>query len=184
MSAPPWTVGVCGFGRCGSTMLMGMLAAGGCPPVDSASTLSFETDPSELGQRQESGRAIKLLYFAPPPADAWRFVWLDRDPMEQARSAMKFLTSSGLDLAETRADQWAWTLEADRPLVLGGLRARGPVLVLQYERILAAPRKAAKLLRQVWPDLDVAAAAAVVRDRDPRCMPDMSAEDGVWEDAG
>jgi hypothetical protein len=177
---PAWTVGVSGFGRCGSTMTMAMLEAGGCPPVDNAMAGSYETDPRELFLRQPPGRAVKLLehamHFGVPDADQWRFVWLDRDPIEQAKSLVKFLSAIGDPIEPGSLERVAASYAQDRPRTLGLLRAHGPVLVMSYERVLVNPRKAAKQLRQVWPGLDIDAAAAVVHDRDPGCLPDLAVE--------
>lgn len=169
-------IGVCGFGRCGSTMVMGMLVAGGArcnvPPT-------HEEWP--LPEYAELGQAVKLLdifrHHPLPLAPAWSFVWLDRDPVQQGRSHIKFGNAmAGLDLPDEAALAYAASYAKDRPGCLSFLRAHGSVLVLQYERILTAPRKAAKALREVYPALDVTAAAAVVHPRDGACRPDLSVE--------
>lgn len=178
-------VGVCGFGRCGSTMLMSMLVAGGCPPGNAAA-VPYEGDPAALAGRDLSGTCVKLLHGSrmgeiPAGTAAWRFVWLDRDADEQAKSMVKFLTvmapATGIRPVANAERRLARSFAEDRPYLLGALRKVGPVLVLDYERVLTQPRRTAKLLRRaVWPGLDVDAAAAVVHKRTGRCLPDLAFE--------
>jgi hypothetical protein len=167
-------------------MAMSMLVAGGIPPGN-ASTPPYEGDPADLIGRDLSGTCVKLLHggrmgeIPNGPTPSWRFVWLDRDPAQQALSMVKFLRTmapvTGIMPRSNAAVGLARTFEQDRPYVLGALRRVGPVLVLDYERVLAAPRKAAKRLRrEIWPGLDVEAAAAVVQKRDGKCRPDLAFE--------
>lgn len=179
-SVRPPAVGVCGFGRCGSTMVMSMLVAGGMTPGN-ASEPPYEGDLQDLWHLPLDGRVVKLLdsvsYYGIPPASSWRFIWLDRDPIEQAKSHVKFTESIlGAPLRDGAVEQFAESYARDRPKVLGLLRRAGGVLVMDYERVLANPRRAAKDLRKVWPELDVDRAAAVVHERDGRCRPDLAVE--------
>lgn len=193
MTANHHAVGVCGFGRCGSTMLMTMLVAGGCPPAGHTQP-PYEHDPATLEGRNLGGRCVKLLHGGamaeiPDGTPTWRFVWLDRDPVEQARSHLKFLTAftatSRLRELAALESGLAASYAADRPVLLGALRRVGPVTLIDYERTLAQPRKTAKLLRRwVWPGLDVDAAAAVVHVRDGRCRADMAFEESLGEVTG
>ena len=189
MSLP--AVAVCGFGRCGSTMLMSMLVAGGCPPGN-ATRPPYEGNVADLHGRDLTGTCVKLLdpgevaRVLAGPTRAWRFVWLDRDPIQQAKSYVKFLTAMAPVTGVRPSGDAVWRLAAsdaaDRPAILGALRDVGPVLVLDYERVLAQPRKTARLLRRdVWSGLDVDAAAAVVHDRDGTCRPDLAAEITLME---
>lgn len=195
------TIGVCGFGRCGSTMLMAMLTAGGVRAVDGTSTHSGELPDlaaiANLTADQLAGRAVKLLDWtlrAPlPPAPAWSFVWIDRDRVQQARSTVKFLHAIGAlrrpndDAPDGAHERWAsdvrrtiLTLDAsyrrDRPRALAALRSAGPVVVLNYEQVLANPRRAVRHLRRIAPNLDGPAAVAAVHQRDGKCRPDLTFE--------
>jgi hypothetical protein len=181
------TIGVCGFGRCGTTMTMAMLIAGGVPTMRGAEEVPYELEDIRLAhvQRDLDGHAVKLLdsalHYGVPPARSWRFVWLDRDPLQQALSQLKLLSGFGvLDGTDSFDDDavagWMRSYAADRPRALAVLRRHGPVLVMEYERVLAQPRKAAKQLARLWPGLQVDAAAAVVHRRDGRCLPDLAVE--------
>lgn len=182
-------IGVCGYGRCGSTMAMQMLAAGGVPLLPGAELPPHEVPFASLHHRALAGHAVKLLdspgYRAGlPPAPLWRFVWLDRNPLQQALSHLKFLatmgryrrTSDEVERFAAEAKGLARSYQADRPRLLTILRGAGEVLVWEYERVLANPRKAAKALAALWPGFDVAAAAAAVHKRDGLCLPDLSVE--------
>src|SRR5437868_14126670 len=95
-----YALGVCGFPRCGSSMTMRMLDAGGLPPISGSSPGSYElAGLDNLSARATGdfiGHAVKLLDFVQwygvegLPAVPWRFVWLHRDHRQQARSFSKF----------------------------------------------------------------------------------------------
>lgn len=176
----PCAIGVCGFGRCGSSMLMAMLDAGGVSPVDGTAPGTYETS---LGASPKPGRSIKLLDAIlrpglPPDCPfPFCFVWLDRNPEQQARSQVKFADAMFPGLGGVDWKRFADSYGRDRPRALGLLRRAGAVLVMEYERILANPRQAAtKLRRFLHPDFDVDSAAAVVHIRDGLCRPDLSIE--------
>lgn len=218
MSAP--TVGVCGFTRSGSSMMMRMLDAGGIAPVRGSAPASYEVDHLERRAPDEpwwwegyeptdlARHAIKLLdtvtttpmpQYDPTKLDEqsratlagavpywpidWRFLWMDREPREQARSQVKFLTTVAPDIIDTmgqpdvRAIQRG--LRNDRAGVLADYRRHGDVLCVQFEEVLARPvREAARIgefLEPGW-SFDIIAAASTVIDRSPACAPDMAIE--------
>ena len=82
-AGPP--VAVVGFGRCGSTMLMNMLRAGGIPFADGAHPVCGEHRGQEAVTALRPGTVAKLLdpthpdCRVPAGADKWVFLWLDRD---------------------------------------------------------------------------------------------------------
>lgn len=85
------TVIVAGFGRCGSSLVMQMLHAAGFPVTGEYP--SFERDEYNTGGLSPPAGASKILNLEcnPPPAGAYRWVWLDRSPAQQAKSQAKFL---------------------------------------------------------------------------------------------
>ena len=185
------TVGVCGFGRCGSTMVMAMLHAGGVPPVDGAMSGSYEV-PAMIGAQAAdvlagldlAGRSVKLLDMARDvrlPSAEWRFVWLDRDADEQAKSSVKFLGWQGFPSPPGRARRMARGFRADRDWMLTVYRQYGSVVPMRYEKMLHDPAAAAAVLAAGLglSDFDVAAAAGVVHRRDGRCAVDVRVEEAV-----
>ena len=192
----PVAVGVCGFGRCGSTMVMEMLAAGGIPTVAGAHPRSHELTvdaPHPLTADLLDGHAVKLLdqILHPVGPDTlvtrrdvgWRFVWLDRNPREQSRSHLKFTTALGLPARPGAVTRLRRSYAEDRPVALDLLRAIGPVLELRYERVLRDPVDAAHQLRDfLWPLHDghfkIWPAQQAVHRRDGACLPDLAFELG------
>lgn len=180
-------IAVCGFGRCGSTMLMTMLHAGGIQPAGGAVPHSYELAGIDvalgLTAGDLAGRSVKLLdsvlYRPLPDADGWRIVWLDRDPRHQARSHLKMLRAAGLQQHAGMARDLADSYRRDRPLALAALRGYGPVHEATYEDAVRNPDRFASVLAEfLAPDLtlDADAAAAAVHRRRPYCAPDLSFE--------
>ena len=108
MNTPPGalTLYVCGLGRCGTTLVMRMLAAGGAPVVGEAPaferfTQAELTDPA-LVEAEVRGRAIKVLephrlgpnhpLLAVRPRHA---ILLSRETAEQAKSQLHFIRTLG-----------------------------------------------------------------------------------------
>lgn len=92
---------VCGFGRCGSSLLMQMLSAGGIETTGPYP--SFEDYRSNFVSfdlpwfAEQRGRAVKILDpHKAPSIDGVSHVaiWIDRDPGEQAKSFSKFLRAT------------------------------------------------------------------------------------------
>lgn len=182
-------VAVCGFPRSGSSMAMRMLHAGGIEPIDGSARVSYELPGLDrLGDftvEQLTGRAVKILDgvlvpgFELPCHPAWRFVWMDRDYREQARSHIKFFgTILKLDIPSSATSKLARSMERDRPRALSILRGLGQVLTLRYENVLADPMQAAERIAEFVAPLDFcpAPAATVVHDRSAKCAPDLSFE--------
>lgn len=180
MSAP--TIAVCGFGRCGSSLVMQMLAAGGVPCLGEFP--AFEDDLAREPMTAAfasacAGRAVKLLdpqrVGLPPGA---RVIWLDRDTAEQAKSFAKFLRMvAGRPCSRDQRRSIERGLFADRREAMRSIGGR-QVLKLCFEQLLAEPAAAASQLGAFtdWPAFNAAAAAGAVRHRTPRCAPDMAME--------
>lgn len=104
MTAP--IILICGFGRCGTSLVMQMLAAGGIPVVGKAP--GHEEHPprgadAAYWREHYAGRALKVLdpHLNRPPAGLdYRILWLDRDSRQQALSQMKFGLALGLKNTE------------------------------------------------------------------------------------
>lgn len=174
-------VGVCGFGRCGSSMMMAMLDAGGLPPIEGSAPVSYELRSLEAALDAATYRhAVKLLdavlHFDIPAGD-WKFIWLDRDHKQQAKSQVKFAEALGVRMAPNAARVFADSYKQDRPLALAALHALGDVLVVNYETVLASPKQTSTRIADFLA-LDVVPGlmARVVHKRDGRCRPDLAFE--------
>lgn len=189
----PWevipSIGVCGYPRCGSSMFMAMLEAGGIPPVDGSAARSYELldglSRANIAKAVVPGRAVKILDFVLHPDGGvkgienpevdWRFVWIDRDLRDQARSTVKFGRVIGGFDATGSENLLVASFVRDRPIALLRLRKIGPVLVLRYDEILRDPVAATEKLGEFVgiPTFSALPAAVVVHDRSPRCAPDL-----------
>ena len=187
LMARDFAVAVCGFPRSGSSMTMRMLDRGGVPPVPGADDTSYELHNlqavNELPSPDLVGHAVKLLDSAlwiPLRDDIeWRFIWLERDRREQARSQIKFLKGIGGLVWPDAERRLMATYKYDEPQAVDELRSRGKLHRMTYKGTLANPRLAAdRLAKFVEEPFDAAAAAAVVESRTERCAPDLSFEIG------
>ncbi len=173
---------IAGLGRCGSTMVMEMLAAGGHPVVGSKPDFEEEAALPTLRSRGPQvyvGSAVKVLEMhrgclsSLPGGARYRAVWLDRTPREQARSMSRFLAAAGA-APENRAviRRLERGLDRDRPVALTNLRnaVGDQLLMLRFEEILVDPLSIARRLA-AWSDIDLdpVQMAAAVHVRSPKC---------------
>lgn len=186
MSAP--VLFVSGLGRCGTTMVMNMLAAGGMrcagtPPIYEPPEVNHCTIATAWLARHAL-HAIKRLdphqspLEAPYPSET---IWLDRNPREQARSQIKFvcmMTSLPRPNREARR-QWERNLMRDRRRALD---ACGPsIMRLSFEDILEAPSIYAQKIADFvqakgFGELHVNSMMSVVQRRSPQCAPNLDME--------
>lgn len=181
---------VAGLGRCGSSLTMQMLEAGGVPCVGEYP--AFE-DPRSCSLQFDwkwfsscAGKAVKVLdphhLDVPLHSVPCSVIWLDRDPTEQAKSQLKFANA----FAPTQSDRnsrrrWRASLERDR---VPAMRAAGnghmPWLTLTFEQLLSQRVESANriflhLLKENIA-FDEVAGCQVIRDRDPFCRKDLGLE--------
>lgn len=175
---------VAGFGRCGSSLVMAMLRAGGLPvfghPPIFESTEFNEHITSETFLRRKAGFILKWLdpthTYLPPEFRGGPVLWLDRDPSDWAESHMKLRhmwTGSPMrhDDQETHAALTSEVVQRTAS-VTRKLESYGPIERLRFEYILSRPSEAAGTLARVFHAfgvLDVSKAAALVHPRPPQC---------------
>lgn len=181
------TIIVTGLGRCGSSLVMQMLAAGGVETVGSYP--DFEDDinmrlPSEDAQREflerSRGRAVKLLdphLHQPPAGLEYRVIFLSRHPVEQAKSMLKLAGASD-NRRSRRAMESSVRSDTVRAREAVTRIGAGRFYNLPFENIIHDPDGVAKwivgyLLRGHRAPLDVAAMARCVRRRPATCLPYM-----------
>lgn len=176
---------VTGFGRCGSSLVMQMLDAGGYPvyggrygyPAYEADEVTSLPDASRWLAAAE-GKAVKILdvhRHTPPRGRRYRWIWLDRDPEQQARSQLKFgffMFGVETDL-ETAVPKFTESYRGDRPQCWRVMeRLGGEILTLRFEELLSDPEgTAAKLGAFLRSGFKVESASTVVRSRPSDCLP-------------
>lgn len=181
---------VAGLGRCGTTMTMTMLDAGGFPVTGPRPSYeiseTFRADGFDRAWlRSQRGCAVKLIDptryalresdFGAPPV----FILMERRPAQQARSQVKLLNAGmGGILARDTEKAMRRSIEQDGPRLRAKLGHLGFVYRLQFEKVLADPTSAALRLARIvhrhWGlRFDADAARDAVISRDPRCLPDL-----------
>jgi hypothetical protein len=178
---------VAGFGRCGTTLMMHMLRAGGVPVL--SDTLDgglechrvFDLPGNHSWLAEAAGSALKVLepHQNPVPAeyDA-RFIFLVRNHREQARSQLKMIRECFPSIAMDRfaLDKTERSLRDSQAAMLRSAGAR-PWMTLRFERLLAEPLASAQEVAAfIGRPFDVDAAAAVVFPRTPECQPGFDIE--------
>ena len=181
-----------GLPRCGSSLTMQMLDAGGMRVFGSFPSYEGDVDVAELAgawRALEEPHVIKVIdplamvavKIEIPPAS--RVIWLCRDFEQQARSQIKFFRAStpGLRIDAKRArGKLLQSLRTDtfKSLEMLGLHlgyARsdrdlsGRVLRVNFETLIARPAETASLFAGFLgrPDLDIERMARQVRKRGP-----------------
>lgn len=173
---------VAGCGRCGSSLVMQMLAAGGVPTTG---RFPAYEDADLVHAFEASGvlpaRAVKVLapfvsaenITSAPPSTSWVWVRRSLDPLwrsQQKFAALIFGAELGRDkrAAALLRDQ---LMREDRNVPAAIQRAGRPLLVVSFEDVLADPAQQARRLARFsgLEGFDVDAAAGVVVERSPDC---------------
>jgi hypothetical protein len=178
---------VCGFGRCGSSVIMQMLEAGGhritgLPPAyEHAAGSMTSFDPQWIARQH--GTAVKVLDPHRPhlrfSAGYYRIIWAYRNRQEQALSQAKFVNVMlGLPIDRTLVKDLAKSYRKDQPAAIRKLSRLGFVLPIAYEQTLRTPRAVASEIARFCdlPPESVSAMAGVVIPRDSKCAPGFEVE--------
>ena len=180
-------IAVSGFGRCGSSLVMQMLAAAGVPTTGRAP--SYEADEVVALDRAElrrwlgerPGHAVKFLdphrpTMGPPSNIDYRVIWLRRERWQQARSQAKFATMflRAGEIGISTVHDFARSYERDEPHALDAWRARTrDIAALDFECIIREPARVAltlcRYLGLVESPSRLRAMEAVVQPRSPEC---------------
>ena len=174
-------VAVAGCSRCGSTLMMQALEAGGMPVYHGGNRVGYECDESQEALMSGSadflraipGHAVKLLdpqrVATPYVPIAW--IWMWRDAEQQALSQIKFMGQM-FSLIRPDAKRLAASLRKDNERVPVELmrRPKSRVLVVDFARLLAVPyRVMAEVVGFINRPMDIAAMTKVVQPRGPEC---------------
>lgn len=164
---------VAGFGRCGSSLVMQMLQAGGFPVTGEYP--SFECLAYNSGGAPPPDGASKILdlHLNPPPGGPYRWIWLDRNPNEQAQSQAKFLRLvCGLRIAGPEVHRLARSYKGDRETCFEVMRRLGgEVLSVTFEELVTESATTAARIASFVGLRDSERMAAVVRKRPAGCLP-------------
>lgn len=164
---------VAGFGRCGSSLVMQMLHATDFPVTGEYP--SFECEEYQTGELAPPAGASKILNLdcETPPGGPYRWIWLDRNPAQQAKSQAKLLRElGGIRMSRKSVRAMACNYAPSRRASFDVMhRLGGPVLVLSFEQIVQDPATAAKQIAEFVGCSGAGKMAAVVRRRGPECLP-------------
>lgn len=188
---------VAGLGRCGTTLLMTMLDAGGFPVTGPRP--SYE--PSERWRagrpdmdwlRAQHGKAVKWLdpsrHFTLPGRLKTKpvIILLSRNPREQARSQIKLLAAQIKGLGRGAEKAMERSIRRDTPVMRAQLGESAIVHRIDFEDVLESPFWAARMLGRMVAyhfdaDFDDEAAQRVVIPRHPSCAPDFTMENVILQ---
>ena len=176
-------IAVTGSTRCGTTLMMKMLAAGGCPvyadnptSMETTKTLRLPRDTSWLTDCP--GKAVKFLeplHCSPPATYRYRAILMLRDYTEQAKSQRKFMhVLQRASIPAAAIPKLARSIRQDIPKMRDLWQARGRLFQVHFEDVLRNPTLVADTIASYLEDLvtlDVERMAAVVIPRSPACYP-------------
>ncbi|RVC47633.1 hypothetical protein EN781_00420 [Mesorhizobium sp. M4A.F.Ca.ET.090.04.2.1] len=195
MSSLPAIV-VAGQGRCGTSLMMQMLYAGGVqcfgdwPAFESSASMFGSFDPKAFAELR--GRAIKLITPAELPIGPMPkhvVIWLDRDSHEQARSQLKMVADlPGVTSNRHCVRTMVAGIRRERSPNMAAVGANGkcPTLVLTFERLLTRTSVAMSALEAFlglhgYDHLNFQAMRRQIRPRSPYCYPGMMEVDLLSE---
>jgi hypothetical protein len=185
---------VAGLGRCGTTAMMNMLAAGGVPcggPPPSYEDVRLSHRGADLDWvRAHEGMALKWLdphHVRLPPDLRARTIFLTRNVGQQARSQIKLVRTFGPKakaFGKKAFRVMARGLRQETPLARAEARKHGPVLELRFEEIITAPGDVAMSVAAFLDGLaefDPYLGVGALFSRSPKCRPDMAIEQALVE---
>jgi hypothetical protein len=152
---------------------MQMLHAAGFPVAGEYP--SFECEEYNSGGAAPPAGASKILNLEcnPPPGGPYRWIWLDRNPAQQAKSQAKLLWElGGVRVSRHMVRALACSYAPGRKDSFEVMRRLGgPILALTFEEIITDPSGAAEKIGSFVGCTGVETMAKVVRNRSPECLP-------------
>lgn len=188
---------VAGMGRCGTTLLMTMLDAGGFPVAGPRPAYEPAQHwnmglPDADWIKEQSGRAVKWIFGPTSRQKAMRnllpaapvIILLERNLREQARSQIKLIGPCATKLGRRAEKAMERSLRRDIPLCRAHMRAAGTVYEMSFEDVLENPFWAARKLERIIAEhfdapFDTETAMRVVLQRDAACRPDLFIENTI-----
>lgn len=175
---------VAGLGRCGSSLTMQMLAAGGVPcagrfPDFEVRGAAHYVSAAQLLQLAPPGHAVKILdpHLRLDHQARCRLILLHRNPVEQAKSIAKFTAATiGARYNREQRRRLVSSLERDWVACTRTFLVHQP-LIVRFENLLADPRTETERIRDfLHQPFDLAKAEAMVQARSSECRPDLAIE--------
>lgn len=180
---------VSGFGRCGSSLVMQMLNAGGMPCAGEYPAFEAAESSGHLGGASISaewlasipGHAVKILdpQNGRIPRSVCCVIWCSRDYHEQARSQAKFAAMFGMPVNRDTVRAFEESYRRDKPAAVKSLLRTGTsgIMEVRFDDLLRNPQdEARKIADYCCTTLDVEKMATQVRRRSPLCAPGMDME--------
>lgn len=180
---------VSGLGRCGSSMMMQMLIAGGlettgaaCSPLyEDIRTLTFknpDTANYDWLKNLDQSHVLKILdpgKYKPPKWFKCKVIWMERDPNEQAKSMAKYLGLSRPGVVVKTLGQTKKQIQAKERKSMKAM-FQYEMFRVGFENTLATPFDVARAVKSFLRlPLNPIKMASVVLERDPECL------DGFYE---
>lgn len=189
------TILVAGLGRCGSSLLMQMLAASGLRCAGDAPSYEFPIDwiedddgerdyiiPAEFTAKHDAVKVLWPARFTVETVPGAIVVWLDRNWREQARSLRKLAATVSRDVPPESSEVMAAMQKNLAEMRRASIRVlRGyPRLETSFENLIMRPVEAARDIAEFAAEygitIDPAAMASVVESRSPRCAASLARE--------
>jgi len=184
------TILVEGLGRCGSSLMMQILAKAGIkcaglyPSYEDTGVLEPVKELRDGFYRGFGAGAIKCVdpHRFPPPSNMEAVViWMDRNPREQAKSALKlmsYLAPGQVNLSRGMLRLLARSFVEDRSIAQkAGLVRSAPVIEITFEELIEHPlttvRRVGQFLTAWYPLADFERGSSVVMNRKSECHPQL-----------
>lgn len=175
---------VSSFGRAGSSLVMKMLQAGGYPILANKPGSLEHTGMTQLPAYSawlKDGYAVKINdphLFIPPENFDYQFIWLSRDPKQQAKSMIK-LNRVTRPYKENRSERTSMRFKMQfikkstpKCIKLFKRLSNRPIIYIQFEELLADPAKTvSNIAQEIEQKLDLVKMAKIVKPRKTTVYP-------------
>lgn len=186
---------IAGLGRCGTTMVMTMLDAGGFPVAGPAPAYEpaqhwHQGKPEPDWISAQGGHAVKWIdptrcpkmrNLLPGPSV---ILLMERDPAEQAKSQIKMIGPIAERLGRRGRKAMERSIIRDMPIARTIARKTGLTRRYRFEDFIANPIFAARALERLVTthfdiDFDGGRAARSIISRNAKCLPDLTMEKSI-----
>jgi len=170
---------VTGLARCGSSLMMQMIHAGGypisCHPGNEAISGEHNSQTETLKQiasGSANGKAVKSLdplNFPLPPGNDYTFIWMERNYSQQADSMGKFLSALGIPVNRKGMRSLEASLPKDTDKSIKYLKRLGEVYRFSFEDCLLKTSVVIERICDIIPGLNASIMPSVIINRGVEC---------------